>query len=39
LIEDGVSGGHTAAPVAGKILAGIFQKQIETVGGVAAHAD
>ena len=39
LIEDGVSGGHTAAPVAGQILAGIFQKNLEPVRGVATDAD
>ena len=39
LIEDGVSGGHTAAPIAGQILAGIFQKKVDLAGGVAADAD
>lgn len=41
VIEDGESGGHTAAPVAGQILAGIFQKQKEvTAGGAeAAYGD
>ena len=33
LFEDGESGGHTAAPVAGRIFAGIFQSQLE--GGPA----
>lgn len=39
LIEDGDSGGHTAAPVAGAILAGIFQKKMEAVAGGAVYAD
>ena len=39
LIEDGDSGGHTAAPVAGAILAGIFQKKTEAVAGGALYAD
>jgi penicillin-binding protein 2 len=39
LIEDGVSGGHTAAPVAGQILAGIFQKNVEATVGGATYAD
>lgn len=38
LIEDGPSGGHTAAPVAGQIFAGIFQKQIAAVSG-GGYAD
>ena len=33
LIEDGVSGGHYAGPVAGQIFAGIFQSHVETTGG------
>jgi len=34
LIEDGESGGHTAAPVAGEILAGIFHRtHASTAGG------
>ena len=39
LIEDADSGGHTAAPVAGAIFAGVFQKKTETVGGGATDAD
>jgi penicillin-binding protein 2 len=40
VIEDGESGGHTAAPVAGEILAGIFQKETERVtDGGATYAD
>jgi len=39
LIEDGVSGGHTAAPVAAQILAGVFQKKPEAAGGGATDAD
>jgi cell division protein FtsI/penicillin-binding protein 2 len=40
VIEDGDSGGHTAAPVAGEIFAGIFQKNVERlVGGGATYAD
>jgi penicillin-binding protein 2 len=35
LIEDANSGGHTAAPVAGAILAGIFQKKTEDTGRTA----
>ena len=38
LIEDGVSGGHYAAPVAGQIFAGIFQSQVESTGG-AGYVD
>ena len=38
LIEDGVSGGHVAAPVAGQILAGIFQSNVEATGG-AGYVD
>jgi len=37
MFEDGDSGGHTAAPVAGRILAGIFKSKVE--GGGAALAD
>jgi penicillin-binding protein 2 len=33
LIEDADSGGHTAAPVAGEIFAGVFEKQAERVTG------
>jgi peptidoglycan glycosyltransferase len=33
LIEDAESGGHTAAPVAAEILAGIFGKSAEGVAG------
>ena len=36
LIEDGVSGGHVAAPVAGQIFAGVFGKSVETTGGGGA---
>ena len=39
LVEDADSGGHTAAPVAGRILAGIFKKQTVTVGARDAYAD
>ena len=39
LIEDADSGGHSAAPVAGAIFAGVFQKKTETVGGGATYAD
>jgi penicillin-binding protein 2 len=39
LIEDGESGGGTAAPVAGKILAAIFQKNLGAVGSGATYAD
>ena len=39
LIEDGVSGGHIAAPVAGQILAGIFGKNMETTGGGPTYVD
>ena len=39
LIEEGESGGHTAAPVAGQIFAGIFQKKVETGGGGVTYAD
>jgi penicillin-binding protein 2 len=38
LIEDGNSGGHTAAPVAGHILAGIFNRTIGGAGNVG-YAD
>ncbi|MCG3147582.1 MAG: Peptidoglycan D,D-transpeptidase MrdA [Verrucomicrobiae bacterium] len=38
LIEDGVSGGHTAAPVAGEIMAGIFKRPWTKTGG-GAYAD
>ncbi|MEI6084287.1 MAG: penicillin-binding protein 2 [Verrucomicrobiota bacterium] len=38
LLEDGESGGHYAAPVAGEILAGIFQRQPASAGG-GAYAD
>lgn len=33
LLEEGVSGGHTAAPVAGRIFAGLFGKAYAMVGG------
>lgn len=33
LIEDGSSGGHTAAPVAGEILAGVFNRPHTSTGG------
>ena len=33
LIEDAESGGHTAAPVAAEILAGIFSKSVEGAAG------
>jgi len=33
LVEDGVGGGHTAAPVAGEILAGLFGKETTGVSG------
>jgi penicillin-binding protein 2 len=39
VIEDADSGGHSAAPVAGAILAGIFQKKAETVTGGPANLD
>ena len=39
LIEDGVSGGHVAGPVAGQIFAGIFQSNVETTGGGAGYVD
>jgi penicillin-binding protein 2 len=39
LIEDGASGGHTAAPVAREILAGIFQKKVETVSDAGGYLD
>jgi len=39
LIEDGVSGGHVAAPVAGQILAGIFNASLETTGGGPGYVD
>jgi penicillin-binding protein 2 len=39
MFEDADSGGHTAAPVAGKIFAGWFEKSAETVGGGATYAD
>lgn len=39
LIEDGESGGHTAAPVAGEIFAGVFGKQTENVGRSGTYAD
>lgn len=39
LIEDGVSGGHTAAPVAGEILAALFRTSTETTGGGPGNAD
>lgn len=39
LIEEGESGGHTAAPVAGEIFAKIFGKQRESVGRAGAYAD
>jgi penicillin-binding protein 2 len=38
LIEDAVSGGHTAAPVAGEIFAGIFKRPWTKTGG-GAYAD
>ena len=39
LIEDGVSGGHVAAPVAGQIFAGIFKSSLETTGGGPIYVD
>ncbi len=39
VLEDADSGGHTAAPVAGEILAGIFQKKAEFAGGGGTYAD
>ena len=39
LIEDGVSGGHVAGPVAGQIFAGIFQSNVETTGGGTGYVD
>ncbi len=39
LFEEGASGGHTAAPVAGQILAGIFGRTVERVGQEGLHAD
>ncbi|MEI8315727.1 MAG: penicillin-binding protein 2 [Verrucomicrobiota bacterium] len=39
LIEDGVSGGHVAAPVAGQIFAGIFQSNVESTGGGTGYVD
>jgi penicillin-binding protein 2 len=39
MFEDADSGGHTAAPVAGKIFAGWFGKSAELVGGGATYAD
>jgi penicillin-binding protein 2 len=41
VIEDGDSGGHTAAPVAGSIMAGIFQKAEDraTAGDRGLYAD
>ena len=39
LIEDGVSGGHVAAPVAGQIFAGIFNSSLETAGGGPTYVD
>ncbi len=33
MIEEGESGGHTAAPVASKIFAGVFGKKVERVAG------
>ncbi len=39
VIEDAESGGHTAAPVAGRVLAGIFGKTAERVGARNEYAD
>jgi penicillin-binding protein 2 len=39
LVEDGESGGHTAAPVAGRILAGTFGTAAEKVVRSGAYAD
>ena len=39
LVEDGESGGHTAAPVAGRILAGTFGTAAEKVAKSGAYAD
>jgi cell division protein FtsI/penicillin-binding protein 2 len=39
VLEDAESGGHTAAPVAGQILAAIFQKKAESVSGSNVYAD
>jgi cell division protein FtsI/penicillin-binding protein 2 len=39
LIEDGASGGHTAAPVAREIFAGIFQKKAEPVSVAGGYVD
>lgn len=39
VIEDGESGGHTVAPVAGQIMAGIFGKSVDATGGSAGYAD
>ena len=39
LIEDADSGGHTAAPVAGEILAGIFGKRIVATEDRGLYAD
>ena len=39
VFEQGDSGGHTAAPVVGQILAGIYGKSAERASGGAAYAD
>ncbi len=39
LIEDGNSGGHTAAPVAGNIFAGIYRKTAAGAGTGSGYAD
>ncbi len=39
VFEQGDSGGHTAAPVAGQIFAGIYGKSAERASGGATYAD